>query len=85
MLPDRPRRADPHKPGVREQLLVHSGRLRCGPESDPVELSAGDFVAFDGAVAHVYEALDGDGGGRHARYGLARLSRCAPSSPSTSC
>ena len=59
VLPDRPRRADPHKPGVREQLLVHSGHLRCGPESDPVELSPGDFVAFDGAVAHVYEALGG--------------------------
>jgi transcriptional regulator with XRE-family HTH domain len=59
VLPGRPRRADPHPAGVVEQLLVHEGRLRVGPEHDAVELSAGDFVAFDGAVAHVYEALDG--------------------------
>jgi transcriptional regulator with XRE-family HTH domain len=59
VLPDRPRRADPHQAGVHEQLLVHSGRLRCGPESEPVELAPGDFVAFDAAVAHVYEALGG--------------------------
>jgi transcriptional regulator with XRE-family HTH domain len=59
VLPDRPRHADPHKAGVHEQLLVHAGRLRCGPESDPVELAPGDFVAFDAAVAHVYEALGG--------------------------
>jgi transcriptional regulator with XRE-family HTH domain len=57
VLPGRPRRADPHQPGVTEQLLVHAGRLRTGPEQDPVELGPGDFVAFDGSVAHVYEAL----------------------------
>lgn len=57
VLPGRPRRADPHPAGVVEQLLVHSGRLRVGPEHEPVELEAGDFVAFDGSVAHVYEAL----------------------------
>jgi transcriptional regulator with XRE-family HTH domain len=58
--PGRPRRADPHQAGVVEQLLVHEGRLRIGPESDPVELGPGDFVAFDGSVAHVYEALGGE-------------------------
>ena len=57
VLPGRPRRADPHQAGVVEQLLVHAGRLRVGPEHDPVELGPGDFVAFDGSVAHVYEAL----------------------------
>lgn len=57
VLPGRLRRADPHQAGVTEQLLVHSGRLRTGPEQDPVELGPGDFVAFDGSVAHVYEAL----------------------------
>ena len=57
VLPGRPRRADPHPPGVVEQLLVHAGRLRVGPEQEPVELAAGDFAAFDGSVAHVYEAL----------------------------
>jgi quercetin dioxygenase-like cupin family protein len=39
---------------------VHSGRLRAGPEREPVELGPGDFVAFDGSVAHVYEALDSE-------------------------
>jgi hypothetical protein len=57
VLPGRARRADPHQAGVTEQLLVHGGRLRVGPEHDPVELGPGDFVAFDGSVAHVYEAL----------------------------
>jgi transcriptional regulator with XRE-family HTH domain len=57
VLPGRPRRADPHQPGVQEHLLVHSGRLRTGPEQAPVELAPGDFVAFDAAVPHVYEAL----------------------------
>ena len=60
VLAGRPRRADPHTPGVTEQLLVHRGRLRVGPEQEPVELGPGDFVAFDGSVAHVYEALDGE-------------------------
>jgi transcriptional regulator with XRE-family HTH domain len=55
--PGRPRRADPHQAGVTEHLLVHTGRLRTGPQQEPVELGPGDFVAFDGAVAHVYEAL----------------------------
>jgi transcriptional regulator with XRE-family HTH domain len=57
VLPGRPRRADPHPAGVTEQLLVHAGRLRCGPEHGPVELEPGDFAAFDASVAHVYEAL----------------------------
>jgi transcriptional regulator with XRE-family HTH domain len=57
--PGRPRRADPHQDGVSEQLLVHSGRLRVGPEQEPVELEPGDFVAFDASVPHVYEALEG--------------------------
>ena len=57
VLPGRPRRADPHQAGVSEQLLVHEGRLRCGPEQGPVELEPGDFAAFDASVAHLYEAL----------------------------
>jgi transcriptional regulator with XRE-family HTH domain len=57
VAPGRPRRADPHPAGVTEQLLVHVGRLRVGPEQEPVELGPGDFVAFDASVAHIYEAL----------------------------
>src|SRR5918995_4887380 len=54
VLPGRPRHANPHHAGVTEQLLVHRGRLRCGPEHAAVELDPGDFVVFDGSVAHVY-------------------------------
>jgi transcriptional regulator with XRE-family HTH domain len=57
VLPGRARRADPHQAGVVEQLLVHAGRLRVGPEQDPVELGPGDFIAFDASIAHVYEAV----------------------------
>lgn len=57
--PGRARRADPHPAGVVEHMLVWEGRLRCGPEAEPVEVGPGDFVAFDGSVAHVYEALGG--------------------------
>src|SRR5262245_31680627 len=60
VIPGRARRADPHPAGVVEQLLVVAGRLRCGPEASAVVLEAGDFVVFDGAVPHVYEALDGE-------------------------
>jgi transcriptional regulator with XRE-family HTH domain len=59
VLPGEPRHADGHHAGVTEQLLIHSGRLRIGPESGPVEVGPGDFVAFESSVPHVYEALDG--------------------------
>jgi mannose-6-phosphate isomerase-like protein (cupin superfamily) len=58
-VPGEPRHADAHQAGVTEQLLVHDGRLRVGPETGPVDLGPGDFAVFDGSVPHVYEALDG--------------------------
>jgi transcriptional regulator with XRE-family HTH domain len=59
VVPGEPRHADPHQPGVVEQLLVHAGRLRVGPEAGAVELGPGDFAVFEASVPHVYEALDG--------------------------
>jgi len=59
VVPGEVRHADGHQPGVSEQLLIHEGRLRVGPESGPVEVGPGDFVAFEAAVSHIYEALDG--------------------------
>jgi transcriptional regulator with XRE-family HTH domain len=59
VVPGEVRHADAHQPGVVEQLLVHSGRLRVGPEAGPVELGPGDFAVFEAAVPHLYEALDG--------------------------
>jgi transcriptional regulator with XRE-family HTH domain len=55
-----PRHADGHQAGVTEHLLIHTGHLRVGPESGPVEVGPGDFVAFEAGVPHIYEALDAD-------------------------
>jgi transcriptional regulator with XRE-family HTH domain len=52
------RHAEPHHAGVVEHLVVASGRLRAGPESEPVELGPGDLVTFGADVPHVYEALE---------------------------
>jgi transcriptional regulator with XRE-family HTH domain len=60
VLPGEPRQADAHQPGVVEQLLVVSGRLRVGPETGAVELGVGDFAVFEASVPHVYEALGGE-------------------------
>src|SRR3954451_18456643 len=57
VMPGEPRHADGHQAGVTEQLLVHEGRLRVGPESGPVELGPGDFAVFGATVPHLYEAL----------------------------
>ncbi|GAA0809201.1 helix-turn-helix domain-containing protein [Spirilliplanes yamanashiensis] len=56
--PGAPRHAEAHIPGSTEHVVVSAGRLRTGPETDPVELAAGDYAAFPGDVAHVYEALE---------------------------
>jgi transcriptional regulator with XRE-family HTH domain len=52
------RHADPHHSGVVEHLVVVVGRLRAGPQTDPVVLEAGDLVTFAADVPHVYEALE---------------------------
>ena len=52
------RHADAHHPGVLEHLVVVVGRLRAGPQSEPVLLEAGDMVTFAADVPHVYEALE---------------------------
>jgi transcriptional regulator with XRE-family HTH domain len=52
------RHADAHHAGVVEHLVVVEGRLRVGPQTGPVELSAGDLVTFAADVPHVYEALE---------------------------
>jgi transcriptional regulator with XRE-family HTH domain len=49
-----------HPPGVREYLLVDAGVLRTGPETETVELAAGDLASFDASVGHVYEAVGGE-------------------------
>jgi transcriptional regulator with XRE-family HTH domain len=52
------RHADPHHAGVLEHLVVVVGRLRAGPQDEPVLLEAGDLITFGADVPHVYEALE---------------------------
>ncbi|MFE3851747.1 helix-turn-helix domain-containing protein [Streptomyces griseorubiginosus] len=52
--------SEPHPVGTLEHLYVISGRVRVGPVDAPVELSAGDFVRYQGDRPHVYESLDGE-------------------------
>ena len=51
------RTAAAHTPRSVEHIVVGTGRLRVGPESDPVELGPGDYATFPGDVPHRYEAL----------------------------
>ncbi len=57
------RSAPPHPFGVEERLHIFSGRVRVGPVDEVVELGPGDYAQFSGAVAHLYEALDGPASG----------------------
>ncbi|HWK26298.1 MAG TPA: helix-turn-helix domain-containing protein [Solirubrobacter sp.] len=54
------RSSQPHPDGVVEHVLLTAGRLRAGPLDAPVELDAGDVLAFEADVPHAYAALGGD-------------------------
>ncbi|MBB5131854.1 transcriptional regulator with XRE-family HTH domain [Thermocatellispora tengchongensis] len=56
--PGTARESDPHMPGVVEHVVICSGRARLGIAEDPVELGPGDYIAYPGDVAHVFEALE---------------------------
>ena len=43
---------DAHQPGTLHHAYVVSGKVRIGPTSDLVDLSAGDFVRFPGDIPH---------------------------------
>lgn len=58
LSPGQARRADPHLRGTVEHVIITAGRARIGPEDEPAELDTGDYIAFSGEVAHVYEALE---------------------------
>jgi transcriptional regulator with XRE-family HTH domain len=58
MEPGTTRHADPHQSGVVEYVVVLSGRMLAGPESSPVEVTAGDLLTFAGDVPHLYEARE---------------------------
>jgi transcriptional regulator with XRE-family HTH domain len=56
--PGTPRESEPHMPGVVEHVVLNQGRALIGLVEDPVELSPGDYVAYPGDLAHVFEALE---------------------------
>jgi transcriptional regulator with XRE-family HTH domain len=58
MEPGAPRLAAAHLPGSVEHVVIAAGRLLIGPQAEPVELSAGDYISFAGDVPHLYEALE---------------------------
>lgn len=58
--PGAPRESEPHMPGVIEHVVLGKGRALVGVAEDPAELRPGDYVAYPGDVAHVFEALEPD-------------------------
>ena len=60
MQPGNPRPAEPHPPGTVEHLLLCRGEARVGPLEETEILRPGDYFAFPGDVAHVYEAREPD-------------------------
>jgi transcriptional regulator with XRE-family HTH domain len=56
--PGAARQAPPHPFGVEELLHIHTGTVRVGPASAPIELGPGDYARYSGSVPHVYEALE---------------------------
>ncbi len=51
------READPHPPGVREQLTVIKGYLLTGPVDAPKKVSAGETYSFAADCDHIYVTL----------------------------
>lgn len=58
--PGAARESEPHMPGVVEHVVLGSGRALAGVAGEPVELAPGDYVAYPGDVAHVFQALEPD-------------------------
>ncbi len=56
--PGRPHRRPGKAPASVDQVYVVEGRLRVGPESDPVELGPGDLLRFASDVPYLFEAID---------------------------
>lgn len=53
------RRAAGHTPGIIEHVLVISGTLEVGPESETEVLGPGDYIRFRADRPHRYTALSG--------------------------
>ena len=53
-------RSSGHGNGVVEHIILHSGRLKVGPENEAVVLEPGDYLRLDASTPHIYDALEGD-------------------------
>jgi transcriptional regulator with XRE-family HTH domain len=56
--PGSTRHAEPHIPGTLEHNIVISGRLRCGPLDEQIELDEGDYGSYAADLPHSYSALE---------------------------
>ncbi|ARA75155.1 DNA-binding protein [Pectobacterium brasiliense] len=56
--PGEARVSQPHRPGTVEHVILSSGRARIGPVTQPVELSAGDYISYSADVPHLFDALE---------------------------
>lgn len=52
------RESPPHMSGVTEHVVLSTGRARVGTAEEPVQLNPGDYIAYPGDVAHVFQALE---------------------------
>lgn len=56
--PGQPRRSSPHQAGTTEHVVLIAGRALVGPADAAEELRPGDYLAYPGDAAHVFEALE---------------------------
>ena len=56
--PGSPYLARPHVPGTMEHLILCTGQVLAGPESEAVELGPGDYLLYPGDVPHVFDAME---------------------------
>ena len=52
------RESEPHMPGTVEHVIVSTGRMLAGPQTEPVELGPGDYLLYPGDVPHTAQALE---------------------------
>ena len=52
------RASEPHMPGVVEHVVLSTGRALVGLTGEPVALAPGDYIKYQGDLAHVFEALE---------------------------
>ena len=72
----------PHTMGTLHHLFVISGRVRVGPLTEPVELTAGDFAMFPGDIPHRQVCLS-DRATLHVVTTVPQVRQFAPTNPAS--